>query len=150
MLSRITRYLFAAALLGSSVSCIHKNSVTVSPSYSQAKIRSLDSFHVRRHDKDDHGLSTTIAGELRKMGYSATEGGPGSKAGKSDAVVTYTDRWYWDITPYLLSLSIQVRDPANDSVMATAETTRSSLARKSPAKMSEETLNTLLDRKAAE
>ena len=52
MLSRITRYLFAAALLGSSVSCIHKNSVTVSPSYSQAKIRSLDSFHVRRHDHD--------------------------------------------------------------------------------------------------
>lgn len=128
-------------------SCVHNNTRTVSPSYGEAKIGSLRTFHVRRHDKDDHGLSNTIAGELNKLGYRASEGGPGTSGGPgTDAVVTYIDRWYWDITPYMLSLSIQLRDPANDAVMATAETTRSSLARTSPAKMANETLTNVLGR----
>jgi len=134
----------ATALLALSSSCVHTNTRELSPSVDEARIQGLRSFHVRRHERDDHGLSKTIANQLRTMGYRATEGGPESGAGNADALLTYIDRWYWDITPYMLSLSVQARDPDSESVLATAQTTRSSLARKSPEAMANETLGKLL------
>lgn len=91
-----------------------------------------------------------IADELRALGYRVTVGGSSSESGSADALVTYVDRWNWDMNMYMLSLSIQIREPQSESVMATAQTTRSSLVRKSPNEMASETLGVLLGKPSAQ
>jgi hypothetical protein len=124
--------------------CVHQSSRQISPSYSAAKISNLRSFYVRQHNQDDHNLAGTIADELRQMGYTATHGTTQSPPRRVDAVVTYTDRWMWDITMYMLSLDMQLREPGSDVALASAKTVRSSLVRKSAAEMAHETLAKIL------
>jgi hypothetical protein len=46
----------------------------------------------------------------------------------------------WDITMYMIALSISIRDPNNDVQLASGHSTRSSLVRKSPEEMVKEVL----------
>jgi hypothetical protein len=46
----------------------------------------------------------------------------------------------WDITMYMLQLSIQIRDGKDRTVLATGQSLRPSLVRKSPEGMVEEVL----------
>lgn len=57
-----------------------------------------------------------------------------------DALVTYQDKWMWDITMYMLQLSIQIRDGKDRTVLATGQSFRPSLVRKSPEGMVNEVL----------
>ena len=57
-----------------------------------------------------------------------------------DGIVTYQDKWMWDITMYMLQLSVQVRDPKSRMVLVTGESMRTSLVRKDPEGMVEEVL----------
>ncbi|MGH8275633.1 MAG: hypothetical protein ACRETH_02950, partial [Steroidobacteraceae bacterium] len=60
-----------------------------------------------------------------------------------DAIVTYQDRWMWDITMYMLKLDVQVRDGRSGAILATGEVMRPSLQRKSPEDMVEEVLGVI-------
>ena len=60
-----------------------------------------------------------------------------------DGVVTYQDRWMWDITMYMIRLNVQVRDGKSGAILANAEAMRPSLQRKSPEGMVEEVLGAL-------
>jgi len=114
---------------------INRATATIDPSVS---LGSLKTMHVAKGPKDDNGIDVLIAEKLRSRGYSVTTGTEKSSA--IDAVVTYVDRWRWDITMYMLELTIAIRDPRSDYPLATGNSYHTSLTRKSPAEMVDEVL----------
>jgi len=60
-----------------------------------------------------------------------------------DAIVTYVDRWMWDLTMYMIRLNIQVRDGKSRAILASAESYRPSLERRSTEDMVAETLDAI-------
>jgi hypothetical protein len=64
-----------------------------------------------------------------------------------DATLTYQDKWMWDITMYMIQLTVQLREPKTDIALATAKSYRPSLQRKNPAGMAEEVLTQLFQSK---
>lgn len=61
-------------------------------------------------------------------------------AANADAVITYVDKWMWDITMYMIELTIQVRDPKTDFTLAVGNSYHTSLTRKSPTEMVDEVM----------
>ena len=59
-----------------------------------------------------------IADKLRSKGVTVTTGVDPAPS-NVDAVVTYVDKWMWDITMYMLELTITIRDPKSDFPLAT-------------------------------
>jgi hypothetical protein len=73
---------------------------------------------------------------LTQMGYVATTSD--AKRTDVDADITYLDKWMWDLTMYMIELTVVVRDPATQFPMATGNSLHTSLTRKSPKEMVEE------------
>lgn len=109
-----------------------------------ADIASLQTFYVQKFEPDERGLEKIIADTLVKLGYQATSGTASTPPTPVDAVVTYTDRWMWDITMYMLEMNIQFEQPETAYVLATGNSYRTSLVRKSPEYMIEEVLREML------
>jgi hypothetical protein len=105
-----------------------------------ANLKALKSFYVAQESGDDHGIDKLIAARLTGMGYSATYGEAPQPANRVDAIVTYQDRWMWDITMYMLKLDVQLHDGESGAVVARAQAMRPSLQRKSPEAMVQEVL----------
>ena len=63
---------------------------------------------------------------------------------QADAVVTYVDRWMWDMTMYMLELTVVVREPKSDFPLATGNSFHTSLTRKSPKEMVDEVIDNIL------
>lgn len=103
-------------------------------------LSSLKSFYVVREADDDRGIEELIAAELNAMGMTASSGDAAEPPSPVDAVVTYQDKWMWDITMYMLELNIDFRDPETNYPFATARSYRTSLARKSKEEMVSEVL----------
>jgi hypothetical protein len=105
-----------------------------------ADLHRLKTFYVARLSADERGIEKLIASRLTVMGYQCTSGDAPTPASPVDAIVTYQDRWMWDITMYMIKLDIQIHDGATGAVLANGEVVRPSLQRKSPEGMVEETL----------
>jgi hypothetical protein len=105
-----------------------------------ADLKSLKSFYVVRVPEDERGVEKLIAARLGALGYSATSGDAAQPPQHVDAIVTYVDRWMWDITMYLIKLDIQIHDGSSGAVIARAQAMRPSLQRKSPEGMVQEVL----------
>jgi hypothetical protein len=105
-----------------------------------ADLHKLKTFYVARLPADERGIEKLIASRLTVMGYQCTAGDAQTPAAPVDAIVTYEDRWMWDLTMYMIKLDIQVHDAATGAILANGEVTRPSLQRKSPEGMVEETL----------
>ena len=103
----------------------------------------LQSFYVVHHDGDDRGVNAAIRDELSKRGLAATTGSDAERPQRVDVLVTYVDRWFWDITMYLLTLNIQFRHPENNTLLAAGQSHRTSLVRKEPAEMASEILDAI-------
>lgn len=105
-------------------------------------------FYVERLDGEESGLHRVIADELSLLGFAASAGEEGRAPQKVDALVTYWDKWFWDITPYLLQLDIRIIDPKTRNLIAKGTSYRPSLQRRSPKEMVKETLNAIFAEKA--
>jgi hypothetical protein len=105
-----------------------------------ANVKGLKSFYVTRVPEDERGIEKIIAARLSAMGYAATSGDALQSPDRVDAVVTYQDRWMWDITMYLIKLDVQIHDGTSGAVIARAQVMRPSLQRKSPEGMVQEVL----------
>lgn len=116
------------------------NSATRAPDANLSKIRTL---YVVRVPEDERGIEKLIAARLTKMGYQASSGDAPKPAEQVDAIVTYQDRWMWDITMYMIKLDIQIHDGTSGAILAKGEVMRPSLQRKSPEGMVEETLGAI-------
>ena len=98
----------------------------------------LKTFYVQRLPADTRGIEKLIAERLKMMGNTATSSDPAVPPSPVDAIITYQDKWMWDMTMYMIKLDIQIRDGKTGLVLASGESIRPSLQRKSPEGMVEE------------
>ena len=133
----IKRLLFAVMVVAASVAtsgcAVNRATASVDKG---ADLGSLKRMHVVKVKEDERGVEKLIATRLGEMGFVATTGP--EKRTDVDANVTYIDKWYWDITMYMIELTIAVRDPKSDFPLATGNSLHTSLTRKSPKEMVEE------------
>lgn len=108
-----------------------------------ANLDEIQSIHVVKLDADGRGVDRIIADQLQLMGYAATHGSRSEAPEGVDAILTYQDNWTWDITMYMIRLQIQIRDPETEFVMASAESYRPSLQRRSPEQIAKEALDAI-------
>ncbi len=125
--------LFVAGAMLCGGCAINKATATVDPS---AHLASIKRVHVVQVEGDGSNVNQMIADRLNQMGFVATTSK--DKVKDVDAVVTYWDKWQWDMTMYLLDLTIVVRDPATDFPLATGNSMPSWLTRKSAPEMVDE------------
>lgn len=142
----IIRSFFIAFFVLALSACANKQSVSVAPTTDMA---SLKTIYVVHQPKDKNQINQLIAENLRSRGVTATTGAAPS-ANNVDAIVTYIDRWMWDITMYLLQLTVTVSDPKTNAQLATATSLHGSLTRLSPAEMVNETMSNIYNGKVEE
>ena len=123
--------------------CSNVATATLSPG---ADLSTVKTFYVVHQPRDSHNLHYLIRDRLVKEGYTATAG-PESERSKYqvNSVVTYVDRWVWDITLYLLELTVTLRDAVNDFPLAVGNSYHTSLTRKSPEEMVDEVITNILN-----
>ena len=111
-------------------------------------LSSLHTFYVHQLPADDNQIGKMISDELNTMGYKSTYGMGADPPGPVDAIVTYEDKWMWDMSMYLIRLSVQVREGESRTILASAEDYRPSLERKSPQDMVKEVVSELFKKDA--
>jgi len=139
-LKRVIRLLLAAVAVSvfASGCAVNRATATVDPSANLDKLRIVQ---VKKTEGEDGTIQKLIAGDLRKRGYDVPEEGKAPE--KVDAVVTYVDKWMWDMTMYLLELTVVVRDPKSDFPLASGNSFHTSLTRLSPPEMVDEVLGNI-------
>jgi hypothetical protein len=140
MRTRFAIFLVFAALLFFSSGCVNRATATVTPGMN---FKDVKSFYVVKQPRDSRGLEKLISDNLVKRGFQSSYG---SQPTQVDAVVTYVDKWMWDITMYLLELTVTVRNPSNDFPMAVGNSLHTSLTRKSPEEMVDEVMTNIFNR----
>ena len=113
---------------------------------STADLDKIKTVHVSKLAPDGRGINVMIADKLKSMGLGVTTG-PGKPESGIDAVVTYADKWMWDITMYMLELTITIRDPKTEYPLATGNSYHTSLSRKSPKEMVDEVVDNIYKNK---
>jgi len=106
-----------------------------------AELGKLKSFYVVRHEGDGRGINELIRDAVATRGVTATTGPESARPTTVDTIVTYEDRWMWDITMYMLSLNISFRDGTNNALLASGQSYRPSLQRIEPREMIKEVLD---------
>ena len=133
---------FAILLVAFAISgcAVNRQSAQITPG---ASVSNLKSLYVGKHAGDDHDVAGLIVTELTSRGFAVTTGPEGANPGNVDAVVTYQDKWFWDITLYLLELTETVRNPTSNFPIAVGNSFHTSLTRKSPEQMVKEVNNNI-------
>jgi len=129
--------LLVVILLNSGCS-INRATATLDPS---ADLGSIKSIHVTKFAPDGRGINLLIANKLKEMGYQASSG-IDTPAGV-DMVVTYKDKWMWDITMFMLELTIVFRDAKTDFPLASGNSYHTSFTRRSPEEMVAEVIDNI-------
>lgn len=120
----------ALLLLALLAGCSYDLSATRVPGVDLSAYRD---FYVRQQPRDERSIAGLIAAQLDSRGLRASSGvGPAPAA--AQVLVVYEDVWAWDFTggSYLMTLRLDLRDPATNVLLASATSYRSSLARKGP------------------
>jgi uncharacterized lipoprotein YajG len=140
-MKRLFKLLLAALVLAvMTTGCaVNRATATVDPT---ARLDTVKSLYVKHQEKDGRGIDKLIAENLRARGYQVSVGN--EAPGRPEAVVTYVDKWMWDITMYMLELTIQIRDPGTDYPIASGHSLHTSLTRKSPPEMVDEVLGNIM------
>jgi hypothetical protein len=110
-----------------------------------ADLSQLRTFYVQKLAADERGVERLIADRLNLMGFHASYGVSEAPETTVDAVVTYQDKWMWDITMYMIQLDVQIRDPQTKMLLVNGQAMRSSLIRKTPEGMVEEVLTEIFN-----
>jgi hypothetical protein len=142
MIRQLAWVVLAACIAVFSTGCaVNRATANVSPDADLTKIKT---FYVVQQPKDERGIEKIIAENLTARGFSAKSGPEiATMPAGIDAVVTYVDRWMWDITMYLLELTVTIRNPSNNFPLATANSYHTSLMRKAPPEMVDEVLTNM-------
>lgn len=130
-----------AALQGCAV---NRESASTSP---DVDLSHLKKFYVVKFAPDQRGVNMLIANELNKLGFEASTGLDVDTPKDVDAVVTYEDKWMWDMTMYMIGLTIYMREPGTNRLLAVGHSYHTSLTRKSPPEMVAEVLTNIFKAK---
>lgn len=140
MIRKAIALIAAGFLLAALGGCaVNRATATSDPSTNWSTIKSV---HVVKTAGEDGTIQRLIRDKLAAGGFSVTAD-PDSNPG-ADAKVTYLDRWMWDMTMYLLELTIVFRDSKTDYPLATGNSFHTSLTRKSPQEMVDEVIGNIL------
>ena len=134
-LAYVVALLLAMQLL---TGCANRATAKVDPSANLAAIKTM---HVVKIPEETAGISDLIADQLRTRGYLVTTST--EKPAGVDAWVTYVDRWMWDITMYLLELTVTIRESKTEFPLATGNSLHGSLTRLSPSEMVDEVVGNI-------
>lgn len=141
MLKTIVTAVFAAVVLQLSSGCAVNRATATADS--GADVLAAKTFYVVKLPADQRNVQELIRNGLARRGYSARVGFDQTPPPGVDVVVTYADRWMWDITMYMLELTITFRNPANGFPMANGNSFHTSLTRLPPEEMVDEVLNNI-------
>jgi hypothetical protein len=133
----------AGALQLSSGCAVNRATATVTPG---SDIGSAKSYYVVKLPADQRGVQDLIRDGLVRRGYRASSGVDDNPPPGVDVVVNYVDRWMWDMTMYMLELTVTFRDPASKFPLATGNSYHTSITRKSPEEMVEEVLGNIFEK----
>jgi hypothetical protein len=100
-------------------------------------------YFVQRQEKDDRDLASTIAKAMQARGLQATAGTAAQRPAEAAYVVTYVDKWMWDMRMYLYDLRIDLRDARDQSILGYGQSMQSSL--KAMGQTHEDVINRALD-----
>lgn len=127
--------------VGSLSGCaINRATASLTPGTDFSKVKGI---YVVNTPEDTRNIDELIKINLVKRGYQATNGPEMKHSYMADAVLTYVDKWIWDITMYMLELTITLRDPTSGFPMAVGNSFHTSLTRKSPEEMVDEVLTNI-------
>lgn len=140
----ITTAVILAALWFLSGCAINRATASLTPGSDLSHVKS---FYVVNQSADKNGVDKLIQDRLVKMGYSAKVGPEKTGPYEADAMVTYLDKWVWDMTMYMIELTITVRNPENSFPLATGNSIHTSLTRKTPEEMVDEVLTNIFKSK---
>lgn len=121
--------------------CVNLATSSVSP---LTDLTALKTMYVKHYPSDNSGVDLEIADKLRSKGVKVKTGAE-TTSSDFDAIVTYVDKWKWDMSMYLLELTINIRDPKTESTLATGKSYHTSLTRKSQTQMVDEVVNNIYD-----
>jgi hypothetical protein len=140
----ICSFIIVCALSTISGCAVNRATASLTPGTDLAKVNSL---YVVKSPEDERDINELIKANLIKRGYIVTTGSDQKPAAKVDAVLTYVDKWFWDITMYMLELTVTIRDPNNNFPMAAGNSYHTSMARKSKEEMVDEVLDNIFKAK---
>jgi len=123
---------------------VNRATATVTPGADPGTARN---FFVVQNREDTRGVGKLVADNLVKRGFTATAGAEVPRPPKVDAVVTYVSRWMWDITMYMVELTVTIRNPESSFPIASGNSYHTSLSRKSPDEMVDEVLTNIFNAK---
>jgi len=132
---KFVRYLSLMLILTLSGCAINSSKSTIMPNADLNKIKTI---YVERFVPDQRGVNAIIVKKLNGMGYKATTSGPIPE--NVDAIITYKDKWMWDLTMYMIELTIKVKEPRTTYPLAIGNSYHTSITRLSPEEMVSEVL----------
>lgn len=133
-------FLVAGAMSMMTGCAVNRATATLTPG---TDLTAVKTAYVVKHDKDDRKINEIIKTKLESQGYVVATGPELPTPYKADMSVTYIDKWMWDITMYMLELTVNFRDPKTNFPMATGNSLHTSLTRKSPEEMVDEVLTNI-------
>lgn len=137
--TRLISIFLVIGVLLTSGCAVNRATATVDPS---ADLVGVKSIYVQKLAPDERGINVLIANKLKSMGYEV-DTGAFSRDDEVDVLVTYKDKWMWDITMYMLELTVVIRDPKNDFPLASGNSFHTSLSRKAPEEMVDEVVENI-------
>ena len=100
-------YIACGFIDGSASGCSNRATATISPG---TDLNRLKTFYLVHPPKDTHNIHNLSRDKLTKDGFTATAGPElPQSSNQADSIITYVDRWMWDITLYLLDLTVTSR-----------------------------------------
>ena len=138
--SKFAILLFASFLASG---CVNRVSANWTPS---ENLTNTTSFYVIKLGPDERGINKLISDKLVYMGYKSTTGLGVNVPSNVDIVVDYADKWMWDITMYMLELTITFRNPETNAPLGTGNSFHTSLTRKTPQEMVDEVLTNIFNK----
>ena len=142
----LTRFMLTPLILGALLAasgCSNRATATLSPGTELSRVKS---YYVVHQPKDTRALHNLIRDRIVKEGLTATAGPELPQSSyQADSVITYVDRWMWDITLYLLELTVTLRDTTNNFPLAVGNSYHTSLTRKSPEEMVDEVMTNIFN-----
>ena len=100
---------------------------------------------MERFAPDKRDLNRIMADQISTRGFEATAGEKGTTPDNATVLVTYVDKWMWDLTSYMIELTITFREPKTGVAYASGNSYHTSLTRLSPEEMIDEVLTNIFD-----
>jgi hypothetical protein len=132
--------LLTTLLLATTGCAVNRSSATLMADADLSKVKTI---YVVQDPHDERHIELELKKAFERYGYTAVTGPEMKPPYPQDAVVTYIDKWMWDITMYMIELTVTVRDQKNFP-LATGNSFHTSLTRKSPAEMADEVVSNII------